>query len=188
MLANTLNTMSAEEILGIFKPFLYLLGPVFAIIVISLAVKLWKKTGNARLFSFMDSPAHTEDEKREYLANYFVAGMGSVGDLASKKRHCALCNKKYSMETASYNSRGDIVKRVTNDPCPNCNFKLSYGTKDGGSCGFTLTRRPTTSPAEEKYNRAFERLSYYNDYYKPVMPETSDSGDDGNVTVTITFR
>lgn len=186
MLATNLKDMNFEEILGIFKPFLYLVAPIFGITMIVIMYRLWKRTGNARLFAFMDATVHTEVQKRDYLSKYLTnAYVGSVSEGIRRKKRCCICQKKYSTEEITHNSRGDIIKRNVNIACPVCNFNISYSNEDDS---FVLSRTPSDSSAEPKYKATFEKLSYLNDYYHPRMPETTDSDDSGDINITINIR
>ena len=181
-LANYIQDMSAEELLGIIKPFLYLVPLIIVIIVILSIVKLIKSLAVKRMLIFMESKGVTEDQKRAYLTDFLMRT--SNKDLIKHLRNCPVCGKKYSLKKRGVNARGDIIEEWNHDGCTFCNTKVYLTKEENYKKYFAIKRTQTTSPKEKKWQEIYLKLDEYIDFYKPFIdcsPETSEK----NLTINI---
>ena len=165
--------MSFEEILQIFKPFLYLLPVAILVVVAIILCKTIKKDSVKGMLSYMKKEGLTEEVKRNYLARYLTRT--SNRDLIEHQRNCPICGKKFSIKGIEKNSRGDIVDKW-NFNCPDCNTVVKLSSADAQYRKFIeISRVATNSPNEERYQEVYATVCDYINYYRPYLDSTPDS-------------
>lgn len=183
MLAATrISEMNTEELLGIVQPFLYLLPITIVAVLVFAAMKIYQSLAVSRMLMYMSQQGNTEEKKRAYLQNYLTRT--SNKDLIKHLRNCPVCGKKYSLKKTVTNVRGDIREEWNHDGCPHCNTKVSTLPESHNKKYFTISRTPTTSISESKYNEVFVKLEDYIEFYQPYI-DCSQNSNYGNITINL---
>jgi hypothetical protein len=185
LLATHIKDMSFEELLGVIKPFFYLV-PLFTLIILGvIAYKIWQSLAVKRMLNYMETKGLNQVDKREYLKNYLTRT--SQQDLIKHLRNCPVCGKKYSLKIQKVNSRGDMTEEWNHDGCTFCHTKV-YTTNEVNHLKYlAIKRTPTNSPNEKKWQKVYTKLEEYIDYYKPFIDCTPDSSDN-NITIDISLH
>ncbi len=191
LLASNIKDMNFEEILSIFKPVLYLVPITIVAILVLIGIKIYKALAVKRMLSYMKQKGLDEADKRNYLKNYLTRT--SNRDLIYHYRNCPVCGKKYSLKVEKVNSYGDTVEEWNNDGCTFCNTKVFLSNDAGYIKYYKISRKPTDSVNEAKWQKVYNQLEDYIDYYKPFVDTTPDntkpdssSGD--SITININIR
>ena len=185
LLATKVQDMSVEELFAIIKPVLYLIPITIVIIAVIIGVKIYRSFAVKRMIAYMESVGLTESDKRNYLTNYLMRA--SQSDLIKHLRNCPVCGKKYSLKTQATNARGDITEDWNHDGCTFCCTKVYVEKEIQHKRYFAIKRKTTDSSKEDKWQKTFETLNGYIDFYKPYIDCTPDSF--GNkITIDISLQ
>ena len=184
LLASHVKDMNAEELFGIIKPFLFLVPLVIVIILAVIAFKIYQSLAVKRMIKYMETKGLSEADKRTYLTTFLMRA--SQKDLIHHERSCSVCGKKYSLKIEKENSRGDVVEEWNHDGCTHCGTKVYLKPEENHLRYFAIKRNPTNAPKEKQWQKIYNKVEGYIDYYKPYVDCTPDSS--GNkITIDINF-
>lgn len=172
LLLTTIKDMSPTELLGVIKPFLYLLPLAVTAIVALLLFKLYNALRVKRMILHMSASGGSHEEKREYLKNYLMGA--SARDLIANKRNCPVCGKKYSTSEGG--------------KCPYCNTEVRTLPATDYRSPLRVMRTPTASFKEAEYREVFEKLENYISVYEPYLDGTPDPSDSSSGTVSVNIN